>query len=86
MANSTEEKVKAYLTPILITCFGVVSWSVITEIRSDVKALLQSNAQMSVRVGELERRMTNVEYSVSDRLFAIKPKPIKIENEKNPSN
>jgi hypothetical protein len=84
MANSTEEKIKAYLTPILITCFGVVSWSVITEIRADVKALLQSNAQLGVRVGELERRMTNVEYSVSDRLFAIKPDEIKVTNEKNP--
>lgn len=86
MANSTEEKIKAYLTPILISCFGVISWSVITEIRADVKALLQANAQMGVRVGELERRMTNVEYSLTDRLFAIKPKEIKVTDEKNPSN
>lgn len=86
MANSTEEKIKAYLTPILLTCFGALSWSVITEIRSDVKALLQANAQMGVRVGELERRMSNVEYNLSDRLFAIKPKEIRITNEKNHSN
>lgn len=82
MANSTtEEKIKAYFTPILITCFGVISWSVITEIRSDVKALLTANAQMGVRVGELERRMSNVEYSLSDKLFAIKPKDLKLEDE-----
>lgn len=84
MANSTEEKVKAYFTPILITCFGVVSWSLITEIRSDVKALLTANAQMGIRVGELERRMSNVEYSLADKLFATKEKEIKVQSEEAP--
>lgn len=81
--NPTETKIKAYLTPILITCFGVVSWNIIVEIRSDVKTLLNANAATAVEVTELKRRIGSVEYQVAERLFAIKPKTIKVEDEKN---
>lgn len=87
MANNyTETKIRAYLTPILITCFGVVSWNLIVEIRSDVKALLNANAATNVEVTELKRRVSNIEFTFSERLFAIKPKPLKLEDEKNRHN
>lgn len=83
MANSIEEKIKAYFTPILITCFGVVSWSVITEIRSDVKELLKSKAETTVEISELKRRVGNIEMTLSDKLFAIKPEDeFKVKNER----
>jgi len=49
MANNFDEKIKAWLTPGLITVFGVFSWNLITEIRSDVKILLKSAAQTDIK-------------------------------------
>jgi len=88
MANSTEEKIRAYLMPVLLACFGTLSWNVIVEIRSDVKSLLKSNAETTIRVNELERRVGNIETVLSERLFAILPEEIKIKkkNEKAPHN
>lgn len=83
MAESVESKIKAWLTPGLITCFGMISWSVINEIRSDIKALLSANAQVQVKVQSLERRMDGAEAVIySQRMFAIKPDDIEIKEEK----
>jgi hypothetical protein len=75
MADTFESKIKAWLTPGLITCFGVLSWNLINEIRTDVKALLASNAQVQVKIENLERRLDGVENVIySQRLAAILPK------------
>lgn len=73
-----EEKIKAWLTPGLITCFGVISWNLITEIRSDVKALLESNAQVQVRIQNLEKRMDGLEQQVYSQRVFIKPEDIHV--------
>jgi hypothetical protein len=81
MANTVvENKIKAYLTPGLITCFGVVSWTLIDEIRTDVKSLLAANAEVQVKIQNLEKRMDGLENVVyySQRLFAIKPEEIDV--------
>jgi hypothetical protein len=79
MENSFDVKIKAWISPILITVFGVMSWSLISEIRSDVKMLLKSSAQYEIRIGNLESRMTKNEPLIyTERLFAIKPEEIKI--------
>jgi len=74
--------------PFLLACFGTLSWNVIVEIRSDVKSLLKSNAETTIRVNELERRVGNIEIALSERLFAILPEELKIKrkNEKGPRN
>ena len=75
MATSVEDRIKSWLTPGLITCFGMVSWSLITEIRSDVKTLLEANAQVQIKIQNLEKRMDGVEDIIySQRMFAILPK------------
>ena len=85
MANSVETRIKAWLTPSLITVFGVVFWSLIGEIRADVKQLLNSDAQTKVRVEIIENRIERLESRVFskamlisgfEKLFAIKPKEI----------
>lgn len=74
-----ETRVKAWLTPTLITCFGVISWNLITEIRSDVKLLLEANAQVQIRIENLERRMDGLESVVfAQRVFAIKPEEVHV--------
>jgi len=93
MANSVETKVKAWLTPGLITVFGIVSWGLINEIRSDVKSLLASDAQTKVRVEILERRLDRFESKIYsntylteyEKLFAIKPKEIELPKPKERS-
>lgn len=75
MADTFENKIKAWLTPGLITCFGILSWNLINEIRTDVKALLASNAQVQVKIENLERRLNGVEDVIySQRLAAMLPK------------
>jgi hypothetical protein len=74
------ERVKAWLTPIIITAFGVVFWALISEIRSDVKSLLRTTAQSDVRIENLERRVDKVETIVtrSNALYAIKPEEVEV--------
>jgi hypothetical protein len=76
--NAVEEKVKAWLTPMLITGFGMMSWSLISEIRSDVKSLLSATAQMQIKIEMLEKRMDGVENIVYNQTFAILPKETKV--------
>jgi hypothetical protein len=83
MAETFENKIKAWLTPGLITCFGILSWNLISEIRTDVKALLASNAQVQVKIENLERRLNGVEDVIySQRLVAILPKETEIPKKK----
>lgn len=78
MANSLD-KVKAYITPFLLSAFCIVIWDMITEIRSDVKMLLKTSAQNDVVVQELGRRVAIVEsFIAQNRLFAIKPEEIEV--------
>jgi hypothetical protein len=84
MAASFDEKIKSWLTPGLISVFGMVSWTLINEIRSDVKALLASNAEVKVRIQNLEKRMDGVETLIySERLAAILPKEQSIPKRKD---
>jgi hypothetical protein len=83
MADTVESRVKAWLTPMLITCFGVVSWSLITEIRSDVKLLLSANAETQIKIQNLEKRMDGVEHILySQRTFALKPEDVDVPKRK----
>jgi hypothetical protein len=83
MADTFESKIKAWLTPGLISCFGIVSWNLINEIRTDVKALLASNAQVQVKIENLERRLNGVEDVIySQRIVAILPKETELPKKK----
>jgi hypothetical protein len=78
MANSLE-KVKSWLSPMIISAFGFVLWSLLSEIRSDVKSLLQAEAATNIKIENLERRVTSNEVLITqNRLFAIKPEEIEI--------
>jgi hypothetical protein len=83
MANSFDEKIKAWLTPGLITVFGVFSWSLIEEIRGDVKLLLKNDAQTQIKLENLERRMTDAERVIyAEKLFATKPEEVTVPKQK----
>jgi hypothetical protein len=76
MANSLD-RVKAYVTPFLLSAFCIVIWDMITEIRSDVKALLKTSAQNDIVVQQLGKRVEVIEaYIAQTSLFAIKPEEI----------
>jgi hypothetical protein len=78
------EKFKAWISPLLITAFGVVFWSLISEIRSDVKMLLRTTAQSDVKIENLERRVNILEGFVrGSQAFAIKPEDIEIPRNPN---
>jgi hypothetical protein len=83
MSDIVESRIKAYLTPILITCFGAISWSLISEIRTDIKALLAANAQTQVKIQQLEKRLDGVEHVLYSQRFFIKPDEIEVPKRKN---
>jgi hypothetical protein len=85
MANSLE-KVKSWLSPMIISAFGFVLWSLLSEIRSDVKSLLQAEAATNIKIENLERRVTATEVLITqNRLFAIKPEEVEIPKPKKRS-
>ena len=87
MAVTSVEKVKAWITPTLMTCFGMIMWTLISEIRTDVKALLAANVEVQIRIQNLERRMDGVESVInSQRVFAIKPDEVEIPKPKGQIN
>jgi len=64
---------------MIISAFGFVLWSLLSEIRSDVKSLLQAEAATNIKIENLERRVTSNEVLITqNRLFAIKPEEIEI--------
>lgn len=79
MAVTPVDKVKSWLTPGLVTCFGVILWNLFTEIRTDIKTLLSANAEVQVRIQALEKRMDGLETVVyAQRVFALKPEEVEI--------
>lgn len=78
MANNLD-KVKSWLSPMIVSGFGFVLWSLLSEIRSDVKVLLQAEAATNIKIENLERRVTATEVLITEnRLFAIKPEEIEV--------
>ena len=79
MAIPVETRIKSWITPSLITCFGALCWSLLDEMRADVKALLESNAQVQVRIQSLERRIDGLEGVIyPQRVYALKPEEIDV--------
>jgi hypothetical protein len=78
MANSLD-RVKSWISPMIISGFSVVLWSLLQEIRTDVKSLLQAEAATNIKIENLDRRVTSLEaFIAQNRLFAIKPEEIEI--------
>jgi hypothetical protein len=48
-------KVKEWLTPTLVTIVGVMLWSQLTELKSDVKKLLINQSADQVKIANLEQ-------------------------------
>jgi len=78
MANNLE-RMKGWLSPMIVSGFGFVLWSLLSEIRSDVKSLLQAEAATTIKIENLERRVTATEILITqNRLFAIKPEEVEV--------
>lgn len=78
MANNLE-RVKSWLSPMIISAFGFVLWSLLSEIRSDVKSLLQAEAATNIKIENLDRRVSATEaFIAQNRLFAIKPEEVEV--------
>jgi hypothetical protein len=61
MSENVKNEIKAWITPGLITCFWIISWSTVNEIKADLKKLLEAKAQTEVIIPSMERRIDNVE-------------------------
>ena len=64
MSDDLKNEIKSWITPGLVTIFWVVSWSAWGEMRSDMKKLLEANAQAEYRMPALETRVEIVESKV----------------------
>ena len=63
-SETVKNEIKAWITPGLITCFWVISWSTVNEIKADLKKLLEAKAQNEIIIPSMERRIDNVERRV----------------------
>lgn len=61
VSENLKNEIKAWITPGLITCFWIISWSTVNEIKADLKKLLEAKAQNEVIIPNMERRIDNVE-------------------------
>jgi len=52
-------KVKEWITPSLVSIVGIMLWSQLTELRTDVKQLLIAQSGNTVKIAQLEK---DVEY------------------------
>lgn len=69
---------------MIVSGFGFVLWSLLQEIRSDVKVLLQAEAATNIKIENLERRVSATEaFMAQNRLFAIKPDEIELPKKHN---
>ena len=71
MSEGVKNEIKAWITPGLITVFWVVSWASVTEIKQDIKKLLESKAQLDVIIPTMEKRIDNVESRVQKIEYGI---------------
>jgi Zn-dependent peptidase ImmA (M78 family) len=55
------EEVKVWITPLLISIIGTFLWSTMTEMRADVKLLLEQKAESNVKIQNLEYRVQMLE-------------------------
>lgn len=78
------EKIKSWLTPILITGFSTVLWSLFTEIRSDIKTLLAANAEVQIKIKTIEKRLDGLESVVyAQRVYFLKPDEVEVPKRNN---
>ncbi len=68
--NSIVNNIKIYLFPTLVTILSTMIWRDVTELRSDVKALLAQSNIDKTRIDNLERDVKFLEQSV----FGVKPR------------
>lgn len=65
MAQKTiQDYIREYITPGLITIFGWYMSTTITEVKTDVKALLETRATHTEQLRTIESRMDKVERKV----------------------
>ena len=75
--NSFDQKIKAWITPVLVVVTGFFLRDQYSEIRTDVKALLKSDSQTVITVADLKQRVVKMEDVIySERLFATKQEEI----------
>ena len=67
------DKVKLYLFPGLVSVLGLVIWSIVSEIRSDMKFLMSQYSADHVRIDNLERVVYGK--SLANRNDSIPPIP-----------
>lgn len=70
--NTVLATVKLYVFPSLVTILAMMIWRDVTELRSDVKALLAQSNIDKTRIDNLERDVKFLEQSV----FGPKQKPL----------
>lgn len=69
MSQDIATKLKIWLFPSLVTILGTLIWRDISELKSDVKALLAQSNVDKTRIDNLERFIYNHDKSVSNASY-----------------
>jgi hypothetical protein len=69
------DKVKLYLFPGLVSVLGLIIWSIVSEIRSDMKFLMSQYSADHVRIDNLERVVYGKSLAVENNKSSKEPIP-----------
>ena len=69
------DKIKLYLFPGLVSVLGLVIWSIVSEIRSDMKFLMSQYSADHVRIDNLERVVYGKSLAAEDNKSSKEPIP-----------
>jgi len=69
------DKIKLYLFPGLVSVLGLVIWSIVSEIRSDMKFLMSQYSADHVRIDNLERVVYGKSSASADNESSREPVP-----------
>jgi len=69
------DKIKLYLFPGLVSVLGLVIWSIVSEIRSDMKFLMSQYSADHVRIDNLERVVYGKSLAATDNKSNKEPIP-----------
>lgn len=58
MANTTIDKIKIWASPVIVSILGMMIWADVTEMKKDIKRLLEVSSSQQARIESLERDLS----------------------------
>lgn len=58
MPNTTIDKIKIWASPVIVSILGMMIWADVTEMKKDIKRLLEVSSAQQARIESLEKDLS----------------------------